>query len=707
MIALMVFAAVVAVTQLTVLASWARTLRWATLLQGIALGFLVCAPMTAVLQWLVTRGVALITRQPIGDVVRLASWTYDPLLEEVLKLVPLIWLVWRHRRIHAQLGWTDHLLLGAALGTGFALCEAALRYARLGYMAMPTVGGFVVAGGLFGVVVVPSIWTSLTTWLPQPAAFQDWLSGNDTAIQHLVWTALAATGLAFFVRTRGRLRWLGAVPLLLVTVDHCNSNAAAANVPRGWLAWPLDRLGDALPVLLVVTLVAAVALDRRVLARARAARPELLLAGEAASGLDPRPVLTAAFRKVPWSTWSTWQVVLERRAALNAQDAGIPAPHLTDRVQESVRLLGKATDAGRWAAAGRTLLSGLDLRAALLNWRTILWLAAMLPGIVFLIVGGFPATRPLQGWMTGWVGAGLAVAGLLAGAVLVVAQFPHWIRGLRSVTEPALHETRLRPAVRLATASGGLLAGVAMLLMLAFTRDPAHRVVTNFHVLDALSNASLMLGLAILLLSFMMFPPAAALLVTTAGTVVLTGSGVALLTGTLIGTTLITQGLLQMASGEGSSSSSSGSSGSGSGRPPRTNQSDWEKSSVESGRFTEADLPRLRELAKDADKGGKVTKGSWDEAEVGLGLEKKGQVSGLQRGPRGTEFIDRARQTWDVKAFRSFNFKLDDAMRSIRSEIASKNNVMLDTRNLTAEQFGRLDDAIRAAGLDKRVLWWP
>ena len=62
MIALMVFAAVVAVTQLTVLASWARTLRWATLLQGVALGFLVCAPMTAVVQWLVTRGVALVTR---------------------------------------------------------------------------------------------------------------------------------------------------------------------------------------------------------------------------------------------------------------------------------------------------------------------------------------------------------------------------------------------------------------------------------------------------------------------------------------------------------------------------------------------------------------------------------------------------------------------------------------------------------------------
>ena len=662
-IALMVFAAVVAVTQLTVLASWARTLRWATLLQGVALGFLVCAPMTAVVQWLVTRGVALVTRQPIGEVVRLASWTYDPLLEEVLKLVPLIWLVWRYRRIHAQLGWTDHLLLGAALGTGFALCEAALRYARLGIMAMPTQGGFIVAGGLFGMVVVPSIWTSLTTWLPQPAAFQDWFSGNDTAIQHLVWTALAATGLAFFVRTQGRLRWLGALPLLLVTLDHCNGNADAALVPRGWLAWPLDRLGDALPTLLVLTLLTAVALDRRVLARARAGRPELLLAGEAASGLDPRPMLTAAFRK--------------------------------------------ATDAGRWAAAGRTLLSGLDLRAALLNWRTVLWLGAMLPAVAYLIIGGFPATRPLQGWMTGWVGAGLAVTGLVAGAVLVVAQFPRWIRGLRSVTEPALHETRLRPAVRLATASGGLLAGVGMILLLAFTRDPGHRIVSNFHVLDALSNATLMLGLVILLLSFLLFPPGAALLVTTAGTVVVTGSGIALITGTLIGTSLITQGLLQMASGEGSSSGTS-SSGSGSSRPPRINQSDWERSSVESGRFTEADLPRLRDLSKDPAHGGKTTEGTWAEGEVGLGLEKKGSVQGLTRSSHpGEEFVDRARQGWDVKAFRSENFNLNEAMANMGKKIRGGINVMMDTRGLSTEQFLQLEEAVQKAGWAGKVLWWP
>lgn len=61
--------------------------------------------------------------------------------------------------------------------------------------------------------------------------------------------------------------------------------------------------------------------------------------------------------------------------------------------------------------------------------------------------------------------------------------------------------------------------------------------------------------------------------------------------------------------------------------------------------------------------GGRVTRGSWEEAEVGLGLEKSGAVRGVQRSTHpGEEFVDGARRSWDVKAFRSNNFDLDTAM---------------------------------------------
>lgn len=178
--------------------------------------------------------------------------------------------------------------------------------------------------------------------------------------------------------------------------------------------------------------------------------------------------------------------------------------------------------------------------------------------------------------------------------------------------------------------------------------------------------------------------------------------------GTLVGTSLIAQGLLQMASqGGDSSSGSSGGSGRGSGTS-RGTQSDWEAASVRSGRFTEADLPRLREVAKDAAHGGRVTKGSWEEAEVGLGLEESGAVRGLLRSTHpGEEFVDGARRSWDVKAFRSNNFDLDTAMATMRRKLDGGIDVMMDSRHLNADQVAKLTDAVERAGWGRRVLWWP
>jgi len=61
-------------------------------------------------------------------VVNLAAWTYDPAIEEVVEIAPLALLAWLWPRVHRQLGWTDHLLLGSALGMGLALCETAATH---------------------------------------------------------------------------------------------------------------------------------------------------------------------------------------------------------------------------------------------------------------------------------------------------------------------------------------------------------------------------------------------------------------------------------------------------------------------------------------------------------------------------------------------------------------------------------------------------
>lgn len=46
-------------------------------------------------------------------------------------------------------------------------------------------------------------------------------------------------------------------------------------------------------------------------------------------------------------------------------------------------------------------------------------------------------------------------------------------------------------------------------------------------------------------------------------------------------------------------------------------------------------------------------------------------------------------------------------MTKIGGELRNQENVMLDTRHLTAEQFTQIDDAVKAAGYGARVLWWP
>ena len=131
-----------------------------------------------------------------------------------------------------------------------------------------------------------------------------------------------------------------------------------------------------------------------------------------------------------------------------------------------------------------------------------------------------------------------------------------------------------------------------------------------------------------------------------------------------------------------------------------------EANSLKTGHFTEADLPRLRELAADPARG--LDRTTWGEAEVGLGLEKRGAVPRLTRSSdKESEFIDASGQKWDVKAFRDHSFKISEVMESVTGEIRNGNNLMLDTRYLTPAQLGELKQAIGQAGYTGKTLWWP
>jgi hypothetical protein len=129
------------VVQLAVLGWPARTVRLRVLVLAMLAGLYATAPVAVLLQLGWTRAVAAWSGRPLGEVVTTASYTLDPVVEECVKVAPLVLLFAVARAVRRQWGATDFVLAGAGLGAGFGLAEALLRFAHL---AGRTVGG---AGG--------------------------------------------------------------------------------------------------------------------------------------------------------------------------------------------------------------------------------------------------------------------------------------------------------------------------------------------------------------------------------------------------------------------------------------------------------------------------------------------------------------------------------------------------------------------------------
>ncbi len=161
--------------------------------------------------------------------IQTAVWV--PIVEEVVKVAPLLLWATVMRPKHRQATLSDFWILGFALGAGFSFHEDAL-YNRL------------VASG-FG--------DDLTGVL-----FPIFLRGSQFVITHAGWSALAAVGVGVFVVYRSRpWAWpVGAVLLAVATLDHSavNWRGGGAEFMRAVMAD--GRLASALLVLSVLAVVA-------------------------------------------------------------------------------------------------------------------------------------------------------------------------------------------------------------------------------------------------------------------------------------------------------------------------------------------------------------------------------------------------------------------------------------------------------------------
>lgn len=697
MVLLMLLAALWGVVQLGVLASPARSLRMGTVLLAVAVGCYFCGTSALVVEHAWTRAYAAWTGEPLVLVVQRASYTVDPVIEEVAKLLPLVAVVALGRQRRSEPGITDLLILGGALGAGFAFLEATLQLGWRASRAVPVDGGYTIGMSILSGVHVPGISDVLHGWVPALFTDTDLLGRGDarTVDIHLAWTALTAFGLGLLVRVRGRRRWLGVLPVVYACVDHAAYNADLRSGGRpGLVVGLLGGLHQALWLWPLLALVAAVVLDRRSLAAAARRDPALRVAGEGPGVRGASSLLRVARLDPPWSSLVAWRFVLLRRSALyatarrtgrtaTARDAGV----------ELTRTLDQARDGAAWRAARRRLRPRLGLgRPAVRHWRLWVWLVLLAPVLLYYVVGAVPVFSAVQGW--------LARPGATAVVVVIVAAGVLWtawrtvvlVRLLRARRREPWSEPLVRTGARLLVALGSMVMAAALVaLWVGGVRDGAAHLVPASHVLEALGRTIMLAALVLLLLSVVMFPPLALLAVEGAGAVIVVTASAELAAAVGGAIALGYGGYLLTEAADGSSSSGS----SGSGTRPRTREE------------------RLDELASDPARGGQITATGLREAEVGLEMEEAGALRGpVQRSPHaGTDLVDGNGMQWDVKSYRSAQtgrgrFVAEDALRKLRLEVAGKDGVIIDTKLMSAEDVHSLRALVERAGLGERVKWW-
>jgi RsiW-degrading membrane proteinase PrsW (M82 family) len=199
-----------------------------------------------------------------------------PIMEESLKLAPVLFIVWRLRKsLLWTMGASDLLLMGAASGAGFGLVEVA--YVRVQVGALHELA-----------------------WIPTAR-----LNGITLTAGHGMWTGLAAAtlGLALLWRPRRPILYLlGAAGVLWTSFDHSHHNYG---VDRSGISVDLFNFvtghGWLSLYFFLIALVVVLAADLNVIHRVLPRKPEL-------------KTPFAAFLSSSQNAMLAWKFLLTKRA---------------------------------------------------------------------------------------------------------------------------------------------------------------------------------------------------------------------------------------------------------------------------------------------------------------------------------------------------------------------------------------------------------
>ena len=507
MILAMVFAHIWGVLELVILGTLARTVRVRTVLIAIAVGLYFCAPLAIGLQVAWTRPVAHLPGEHLGAVVRVASYTLDPFIEELVKVLPLALMILLIPNVRRQLSMTDCVLIGAAAGSGFGLAENLFRYSGDVYRTFSVSGGWEIRGGFYA-PTVPSLMTTISSWLPNGVAFVDVISGavESPYNVHLVASALGGLAVALVLLRRGRARLAGFALSLYVGAGHAVGNWIIAGQPGGLssaFAAPFTLLSHLNWLMPVAALGVAWWLDRS--RQQGAAAPDLALAVERRSKCRLLGTLKAAVAKPPASI--RWIDGLTRLRRAYAAAATIKHEGAQSLRREIIALRDRI-DRILIGLEPRPLSQRRDGRGAWTSRKVIIWLVLMAPSILWFVLGGYPQTAWLQTALKttpGWIAVRVLSLG---GLVWIGTQLVTSWRGWSQLRRALVADLAAASTLGVLSGTGALLFGFYTFVLSIMGGRPDSHVLNNFHVLEAVGAALLIGALLMGVAAIAFFPPA-------------------------------------------------------------------------------------------------------------------------------------------------------------------------------------------------------
>jgi RsiW-degrading membrane proteinase PrsW (M82 family) len=507
----MVFAHVWGILELAVLASLTRTIRVRTALAALAAGLYACPLIAILLQTSWTRLAARLTGKYLFEIVGAASYTLDPFIEEFVKVLPLLILIWMIPSVRRQWSTADCVLIGAASGAGFGMAENLFRLSGAMDRVTPVSGGWEIIQ-VFSVSspTVPSLTASLTSWLPAGIAggnvFSSALTPDHFNV-HLEWSALAGLAVALIFLVRSKLSRISGIALwLYVGADHAANNLTLSGQTGmlSSLAAPLNSLRHILCLMPAGALLIAWLLDRH---RQQASQaPEFALASELSTTSRVSGILRSAMSRPPRSTLWVGSFVRMRRAF--ASDSACQ-PERAKTLRQVVLNLRDRID---------RLVSGLEpsvavdrtkLRSAysiIRQPKVVMWLLLILPSVAWLVTGGFSQASWLQSAIKTSLGWTLVRVTSVFGLTWMGFQLLRGRRTLSHVRATLFADGAAGASLHLASGGGAFLLGIYTLI-LAITAGPSGRLISNFHVLEAVASAQLIGTQLAALAALAFFPP--------------------------------------------------------------------------------------------------------------------------------------------------------------------------------------------------------